>query len=95
MSKPLVVSRHAPETPSRRILARDEAERLRRDAAGATDGTLIMHADRLHAIADLLDSLAGHQRTSSARAAPPPSINHIENDLATLMTRSAERGRDT
>jgi hypothetical protein len=97
MNKPLVVPRYTPETPSRRALARSEAIRLRQDALSAVDGKAILPADRLEAIANLLESLAGNDRSASAANAPevrraPASADRVQSDLAALMTRSVERG---
>jgi hypothetical protein len=97
MNRPLVVPRYTPETPSRRALARSEASRLRQDVLSAVDGKASVAADRLEAIANLLDSLAGNGRSASAEEAPearraPASADRVQSDLAALMTRSVERG---
>jgi len=100
MDRPLVVSQNHSDHVSRTALARSEAERLRKDAESAADGTLLMHADRLRQIADLLDSLARRERSSArsgapAPTAPPPAdwqpLNRVEQDLAMLMMRSIAR----
>ena len=103
MKKPLVESRSEVAIPSRRALARDAADRLRGDAASAADGIFPMQADRMRALADLLDSLTGHERPVAAAATPvavaraavnSASASPVENVLAALMVRADVRGRD-
>jgi len=100
MNRPLVVSRSLSDHVSRSALARSEAERLRKEAESAADGTLLMHADRLRQIADLLDSLARRERASARSGAPAPTeglpadwqpLNRVEQDLAILMILSIAR----
>lgn len=102
MNKPLVVSSAASETPSRSARARSEAERLRRDAQSAQDGSFLIHADRMREIADLLESLARRNsraslaitRVPAPESSGPVTANRVEQDLATLLMRSAQRARD-
>lgn len=100
MDRRLVISQSQSDHVSRSALARSEAERLRKDAENAADGTLLMHADRLRQIADLLESLARRERScarsgAAAAISGPPAdwqpLNRVEQDLAMLMMRSIAR----